>query len=415
MDEKQRTLETDPDKSKVGLLTSSSISKEIVEGKPTIKHRVVKTAQGVTQDETPNDRRHLGTGDTTRTAHGLRKGISVDIQVAVGEWKHKLRNPVTQYTYARFVQLFLKSVRKPLAQISEDDVVQFVNKESSWHNRHMALVSIKSFLEYTLKRPPNLTRIDIGQKPEPQPIAEPSAEEMVRLAETIDALPLVENVAMLLLRETGHRRNAILNLPRTSVQLKPTGPVIVFPAQFQKRGASPVCPISQGTYDRIQELLKTHNHQLVLAPHLIWKQRPKWIYALVLRVAKQAGVSVRMYPHLFRHMKALQLRRMGAKDDTVLNTLGWRDTTMYNTRYGRRQAYETAEEARQFLAETESPPGPMPEPPKRPDKPRSTPEIIGELAALLSAGKIDPVTYQASLAALMEKQGKNSGILSGYS
>jgi integrase len=193
-----------------------------------------------------------------------------------------------------------------------------------------------------------------------------------------------------------------MRLPRSALQIEKDGPVLVFPSKDQKRGSAPVVPISKETCELLQKHLLTHDKELMFPLELVQPER--WLYRIVKQAAQDAGIATRVYPHLFRHMRALEYRRRGADEDTVLNSLGWRDSAMYNTRYGRRNPFETAQEARKYLPKPEQPPEP---------KHDTIPEIINKLADLLKENKIDPQTYHASLAALQLQQQEKTKVL-GY-
>ena len=79
------------------------------------------------------------------------------------------------------------------------------------------------------------------------------------------------------------------------------------------------------------QLLATHKNPLVFEP-VAWKHKGKWLYLLVQRVGRMANQNKKTYPYVFRHLKALEFRRKGVKEDMVINALGWKDTTLYNSR-----------------------------------------------------------------------------------
>ena len=89
-------------------------------------------------------------------------------------------------------------------------------------------------------------------------------------------------------------------------------------------------------------------------------------------------------------MKALDFRRAKAQPDTVMNALGWKDTSQYDKRYGKRTATETMTEARALLDKT-------------PQETGNPAKAIEQLAVLLAQGKIDLPTYQASILTLQQK------------
>jgi hypothetical protein len=307
-----------------------------------------------------------GTGSSERQekSEGLVVREIPDLTEAYDAWKASIPNDYTRDTYTRVIRVFRERFNKPLNQLTLNDAIGFIMLYPTYANRKRAKAALTSFLKFVLKRPPNLEDVNIGERPEPPPIAEPSGEEWRRFWEIAECEPLPKLTALHLLDETGHRRRAIVDLPRDAVQMRPGGPVVVFPPRTQKRGTASVAPITYETYDLVERLRSTHNDPLLFGP--IWHKRGKWLYLCVRNVAKRAGFSVRAYPHLFRHKKALDFRRKGVKEDTVINTLGWRDAAIYNSRYGRRQAYETAEEAREYLKNPERPIPERPEPPARP-------------------------------------------------
>jgi integrase/recombinase XerD len=49
------------------------------------------------------------------------------------------------------------------------------------------------------------------------------------------------------------------------------------------------------------------------------------IYGIVQKVAKKAGISKRVHPHLFRHTRATQLIKLGWSESKVKIYLGWAD------------------------------------------------------------------------------------------
>jgi integrase len=253
---------------------------------------------------------------------------------------------------------------------------------------------MRSFLGYVLKRPPNTKRIKIGQRPEPKAIIEPSKDEIIKLMAEIDKQPLTAKAALHVLIETGHRRNAIMRLPRNAVQMRETGPIIEYPPSIEKKKTSSVCPITRATYGLLVQLLATHKDPYLFPCSAgVWDSRGHWLYRTLRQVVRETGIITRIYPHLFRHIKALELRRSNAETDTVCNLLGWRDPTVYNVRYGRIPAYETCEEARGLLKESDQIPQKQPQGPQR----KTSVELIGELAQMLKVGIIDLPTYQASL------------------
>jgi len=304
------------------------------------------------------------------------------------------------------VRHFLHGLKgKPLNRITREDIEQFIHTPPTYNARHSRKCAVKSFLEHAVRKIPTFNG-KIGEKPDPPPIVEYSSDEMERFHRSKENEPIKERLATDIMIESGHRERAIMTLPRTAVRTTPDGPVIEFPPKTQKNAVYAVVPISDSTYNLIQEFLKTHTDEKLIPCD--WKRPGKWLYFLVKRIARNAKISTRTYPHLFRHMKALQMRREKIETDGVLNQMGWRTSKQYDTRYGRRQAYETVESVRK-LVQPMAPKKPQPPQPPQPTQPITNQSTgiattISELAGLLKEGKIDLTTFQAGIVALTRKE-----------
>jgi hypothetical protein len=84
-----------------------------------------------------------------------------------------------------------------------------------------------------------------------------------------------------------------------------------------------------------------------------------------------------------------------------MNAMGWTDTSQYDKRYGKRTGNETLKEARTLIS-------------KKPEDNDPVPKAIERLALLLSEGKIDIQTYQASIVALKKDKPTTSNNVPGY-
>jgi hypothetical protein len=81
------------------------------------------------------------------------------------------------------------------------------------------------------------------------------------------------------------------------------------------------------------------------------------------------------------------LRQRGAKDDAVLNTMGWKSLDQYNHRYAKRTAFETMNEV--LPSNTTAKPAQSTEPATAQRDPKL------ELLDLFRAGKISEDTLKA--------------------
>jgi len=68
-----------------------------------------------------------------------------------------------------------------------------------------------------------------------------------------------------------------------------------------------------------------------------------------LRLERAAELETHIHPHSFRHYLALAARRAGKEADAVCNSMGWADAQQYNSRYGKRTAFETLGEMRDLV------------------------------------------------------------------
>jgi site-specific recombinase XerD len=339
----------------------------------------------------------MGTSSNGADKSSGLQGCDKTVTTAYDAWIRIIPNPETRQYYAREVRHFLQGLKgKPLNRITREDIEQFIHAPPEWNARHSRKCAVKSFLEHAVRKIPTFNG-KIGERPDPPPIVELSPEEKERFHRAKEKKSDKERLATDLMIQTGHRERAIMALPRTAPKMTPGGPVIEFPPKTQKNVVYAVVPISDSTYTLIQKYLTTHNDEKLIPCD--WKRPGKWLYFLVKRIARDANISTRTYPHLFRHMKALQLRREKIETDIVLNQMGWRSSKQYDMRYGRRQAYETVESVRKLLPST-TPKKPQPPQPQHTD----TATAISELAGLLKEGKIDVETFQAGIVALTRKE-----------
>jgi len=269
-------------------------------------------------------------------------------------------NPRTRHEYEPHVRKFIKTLNgKALSKIMAEDIERYVLELPTYHCRSLGLAAVKHYLGHACVRLP-ARRIDIGRKPAPPPIQELTPDEWHRLRQVVSEADLEAQVAFGLLEETGHRRRAIVTLPRSAVKSTGSGLVVEFPPDGEKRAAVSVSPISERLYHKCMELAETHGGKYVL-PIEGHEVRERWLNSLIKRLAKAAEVTTPLHPHSFRHFLALKARRAGKEPDAVINAMGWTDSQQYNNRYGRRGAYETANEFRD-LVDPEGAKNPQPAP-----------------------------------------------------
>ena len=137
-----------------------------------------------------------------------------------------------------------------------------------------------------------------------------------------------EKAMIAILAYSGVRANELCNLKVQDIDLD-NGILKVIDGKGGKDG---VCYISRECCKMINEYLKEYETN----PHLFKTLQRKARYTtwalrkMVKKVAKKAGISKRVYPHLFRHSLASNLIKKGANIITVQNQLRHEkiDTTM---------------------------------------------------------------------------------------
>ena len=137
-----------------------------------------------------------------------------------------------------------------------------------------------------------------------------------------------EKAMLAILAYSGIRANELCNLKVQHIDLD-TGVLKVIDG---KGGKDRVCYISRECCKMINEYLKEYSTNPHLFKTLVRKARYNtWaLRKMVKTVAKKAGITKRVYPHLFRHSLASNLIKKGANIITVQNQLGHEkiDTTM---------------------------------------------------------------------------------------
>jgi len=303
---------------------------------------------------------------------GVADGVDEVTKSAFERWlvKLELKAPSTKTKYLKVINGLLKFCgHRSATRVTDTDIQRYLNTLPGRPSREAALAAIKGFLKVVGR---TVGDVDLGPKHEArqiEPIPNEDLEKMIATART-----LRDRVLIMLLKDTGGRNSAICDLRVEDFK----GSYIILAGDRAKNHITSLAPLSKRTQEATIEYLKT-----IEGPKLFDLTR-SGLWQMVSGLGKKAGVKV--YPHLFRHMRALEFRREKAQEDAVLNAMGWTDSTQYNRRYGRRPALETLKDAR--------PKDPVEETPAK---------AIEKLAVLLQTGMIDQLTFQAAIVALQQR------------
>jgi integrase len=284
--------------------------------------------------------------------------------------------------------LLAQSKRKSPNSITSDDVQTYVNTLPSRASQDAAIAAIKSFMKMAGRTIDD--DLVLLPKSDPKEIEELTPDEMKTL---IGACRTdTEKILLLVLRDTGIRISAVCNTEITDYH----GTHIVFPPEKMKRHVSAVAPISDETKNAIDEYIRRCQPRRYLFEESNGQPLDRNnAYRMVVRVAKRCGIKKHVHPHAFRHWRALELRRQHTEVDVVTKAMGWKNPTMYHTRYGKRSGAEVVEELRKTFATAT-------EPPK--EKPVEHPPNMNDIIRLLDAKLIDNETAKMMLAKMDRKE-----------
>jgi len=226
--------------------------------------------------------------------------------------------------------------------------------------------------------------MELGRPFEPRAIVPLTEDEYKRMTEA--AMTLQQRVLLALLRDTGGRASAICSL-----RVEDVGPdYIILQDDTAKNKVTSTAPIRPETADLLRRGITVSNGR-------IFRANRRTLWTMVQKVARRAGIAEKVYPHLFRHMKALDFRRSKAQPDTVRNTLGWKDTSQYDNRYGKRVATETMNVARALLDKT-------------PQEVRDPTKAIEQLGCNISPGENRPTNLSSiDIDPTIEAKGSKKG------
>lgn len=152
-----------------------------------------------------------------------------------------------------------------------------------------------------------------------------SGEELVRFYETVwHAADRTHMVMIKLLVLTGMRNAELANLTLRNVDLKELK-IRVSQGKGDKDRYVPIPPTFRGELTQYVQAQKEQRAHYLFETNRLDKFTTRWIRELVRRYALQAGITKRIYPHLFRHQLLTHLARKGILDAKIQLISGHQD------------------------------------------------------------------------------------------
>jgi len=309
---------------------------------------------------------------------------------ALERWALKLEqlSPQTAKHYRTYLDgLFRSCGHSTATRISDIDVQRYINSIPSPHRQRVALAAIRGFLKLAGRTVKDITLTPLPQEKPIYPLTDDEFRALLTTAENMSHQPTRTRALLLLLRDTGGRIGAVLQLRREDIK----DDHVILPAGAAKNRRHSIAPLRGETVEALAAHTRTlpDGVQHIFVTRMGTPMGTDTALKAIKQAGKCAGLDKRVYPHLFRHMKALELRAGHAEGDTVTQTMGWSTLAQYDQRYGQRTPGETMEEARRIMEGRGADGG-------RDAKA----EAIAEMAAALREGKIDEATFQAGILSL---------------
>lgn len=256
------------------------------------------------------------------------------------------KRPATQAMYHRFVDAYLATVKRPVSKLSDLEltasVQMYLNSLPGYSSRRLAIAAIRSLLRQCNRT----VTVDLGMKVAPRTIIPLTPEEV--LGVVAQARTPHERALLLVMVDTGGRAGALCASNVGDVSWDDG--CLVLRAEVSKNGLESRAPLSEAALDAVRVVSKDRKDDEPLFLNAMGRRfSAHYLWEVVRKRARDAGVKKRVYPHLFRHQRALAYRTGGTETDTVLNAMGWANAQQYNSRYGRRSAASTVAEARASL------------------------------------------------------------------
>lgn len=242
-------------------------------------------------------------------------------------WLHG-RSPHTRRAYLRYVENFFNWCGKPLHTVTLADLQGWQDTlvDTSPNSQRLAIAAVKSLLSFAHSI--GIVAVNVGSGVRQPPLKETLNEKFLsemEVATLIGMEPNPRNQALLLLLYAGgFRVSELCALTWKDLNTRDdAGQVTV----FGKGGRTRTVLLPPVVWDKLSLIRQDAADD---APVFASRQRdnggrgldPSWVYRIVQKAAKRAGITKKVSPHWLRHAHASHSLERGAPIHLVKETLG---------------------------------------------------------------------------------------------
>ena len=242
-------------------------------------------------------------------------------------WLHN-RSPHTKKVYLRYVKRFFTWCAKPLHTVTLADLQGWQDTlvHSSPNSQRLAITAVKSLLSFTYSI--GITTVNVGMGIRTPPFKDTLNEKYLTEMEVATLIGMEPNprnqTLLLLLYAGGFRVSEVCSLTWKDLNNRDdAGQVTV----FGKGGRTRTVLLPANVWEKLNQIRGGAND---LAPVFSSRQKningkgldPSWVYRIVQKAAKRAGIKKKVSPHWLRHAHASHSLERGAPLHLVQETLG---------------------------------------------------------------------------------------------
>jgi len=239
-----------------------------------------------------------------------------DIKKLQSELKIRGFSPLTVRNYTFFVEKFLQRINKPSANLSEDDVKEYLSEMFDTKSKNtimLAAASLKFFFIEVLKK--EFAQIPLPKKERklPEVLTKDEVRNLIESTDTVKSRLIIS-----LLYSTGLRVSELVNLRVDDIALgEKTGWV-----RKGKGSKDRLFVMSENLAEELKEYLDTRGKQ---NKFVFSKEKPlttRNIQKIVKGTTQRASINKKVTPHTLRHSFATHLLEQGIDIRIIQQMLG---------------------------------------------------------------------------------------------
>ncbi|MGK7958713.1 MAG: tyrosine-type recombinase/integrase [Crocosphaera sp.] len=242
-------------------------------------------------------------------------------------WLHG-RSPHTRRVYLRYVKRFFTWCAKPLHTVTLADLQGWQDTlvDTSPNSQRLAITAVKSLLSFTYSI--GITTVNVGMGIRTPPFKDTLNEKYLTEMEVATLIGMEPNprnqTLLLLLYAGGFRVSEVCTLTWKDLNNRDdAGQVTV----FGKGGRTRTVLLPANVWEKLNQIRGRAGDN---APVFSSRQKnangkgldPSWVYRIVQKAAKRAGIKKKVSPHWLRHAHASHSLERGAPLHLVQETLG---------------------------------------------------------------------------------------------